>query len=110
NLGNGFLSEFNTPEHKFNVSFSNRKLTDKIGFNITYRWQDEFLWESSFAIGDVPSIGTFDAQVSYKLSGLKSMLKLGASNLTNERYVLNYGGPTIGSIYYLSITFDEFMN
>ncbi|MEM1405221.1 MAG: TonB-dependent receptor [Bacteroidota bacterium] len=109
-LGNGFLSEFNTPEHKFNVSFGNRKVTDKIGFNVTYRWQDEFLWESSFAIGDVPSVGTLDAQVSYKLSGLKSILKLGASNLTNERYVLNYGGPTIGSIYYLSITFDEFMN
>jgi len=109
-LGNGFLSEFNTPENKFNVSFSNRKLTDKLGFNVTYRWQDAFLWESSFAIGEVPAIGTVDAQVSYKLPNLKSILKLGGSNITNERYVLNYGGPTIGSIYYLSITFDQLMN
>ncbi|MBL6445939.1 TonB-dependent receptor [Fulvivirga sp. 29W222] len=109
-LSEGFLSEFNTPEHKFNVSLSNRKLTDKLGFNVTYRWQNEFLWESSFARGTVPSIGTMDAQVSYKLSNIKSSVKLGGSNITNERYVLNYGGPTIGAIYYVSITFDQLMN
>ncbi|MFN8690849.1 MAG: TonB-dependent receptor, partial [Cyclobacteriaceae bacterium] len=103
----GFLAEFNTPEHKYNISFGNRKVTDKLGFNIAYRWQDQFLWESSFAQGQVPSIGTVDAQVSYRLSGLKSVLKVGGSNITNERYVLNYGGPTLGAIYYVSVTFDE---
>lgn len=105
----GFLAEFNTPEHKFNVSFSNRKVTDKLGFNVAYRWQQNFLWESSFAQGDVPSIGTVDAQVSYRLKAMKSIFKLGGSNLTNQRYVLNYGGPTLGAIYYVSITFDQFM-
>lgn len=106
----GFLAEFNTPENKYNLSFSNRKLTDRIGFNVSYRWQDKFLWESSFAQGEVPAIGTIDAQVSYKLKGLKSMIKIGGSNIGNERYVLNYGGPTLGGIYYISITFDELMN
>ena len=109
-LSDGFLSEFNTPEHKFNLSVSNRKITDKLGFNVTYRWQDEFLWESSFARGIVPSIGTVDLQVSYKLSNLNSIIKVGGSNITNERYVLNYGGPTLGAIYYVSITFDQLMN
>ncbi|MBL7844725.1 MAG: TonB-dependent receptor [Cyclobacteriaceae bacterium] len=105
----GFLAEFNTPEHKYNITFSNRKVTDRIGFNIAYRWQDEFLWESSFAQGKVPAIGTLDAQVSYRLKDVKSLIKIGGSNLTNERYVLNYGGPTLGAIYYLSVTFDQLM-
>lgn len=105
----GYLAEFNTPEHKYNFSFGNRKVTDKLGFNVTYRWQDEFLWESSFAQGLVPAIGTVDAQVSYRLKEMKSVIKIGGSNLGNERYVLNYGGPTVGAIYYISLTFDELM-
>ncbi|HNP20410.1 MAG TPA: TonB-dependent receptor [Fulvivirga sp.] len=104
------FSEFNTPEHKFNLSFANRKVTDKLGFNVTYRWQDKFLWESSFATGEVPAFSTVDAQVSYKLSGLKSILKLGGSNILNKMYIQSLGGPNIGAIYYLSITFDQLMN
>jgi outer membrane receptor protein involved in Fe transport len=109
-LGGGYLSEFNTPEHKFNLTFGNRKVTDNLGFNVAYRWQDEFLWESSFAQGIVPAAGIVDAQVSYKVKGMKSIFKLGGSNLFNDRYVLNYGGPTLGAIYYFSITFDQLMN
>jgi iron complex outermembrane recepter protein len=106
----GFLAEFNTPEHKFNLGFGNRKLTDKIGFNVNYRYQNAFLWESTFAQGIVPEVGVVDAQISYRLKDIKSMIKIGGSNLTNERYVLNYGGPTLGAVYYVSITFDELMN
>lgn len=110
-LGPEFITDgFNTPEHKFNLGFSNRKLTDKIGFNVNYRWQQEFQWNASFAQGLVPSIGVVDAQVSYKLKDIKSMIKIGGSNIFNERYVLNYGGPTLGAIYYVSITFDQLMN
>ncbi|QDH80714.1 TonB-dependent receptor [Echinicola soli] len=106
----GFLSDFNTPEHKFNLMFSNRKLTEKLGFNVTYRYQTAFRWESSFAAGNVPQVGTLDAQVSYKVKDWKSIIKLGGSNVFNKRYFLNYGGPTIGAIYYVSITFDELLN
>ncbi len=104
------LNDFNTPEHKFNIQFSNRKLTQKLGFGLTYRWQSDFNWQSSFAIGDVPSYSTVDAQVSYRLKDIKSVLKLGGSNIFNTYYVQSLGGPNIGAIYYLSITFDELMN
>lgn len=104
------LTEFNTPEHKFNLNLGNRKVTDNIGFNVTYRWQTSFEWQSSFAIGNVPAYGTLDAQISYKLSDLKSIIKLGGSNLFNDYYIQSLGGPDIGAIYYLSITFDELMN
>jgi outer membrane receptor protein involved in Fe transport len=50
-LTNNNLAEFNTPEHKYNINFGNRKVTDKIGFSVTYRWQEGFRWESSFARG-----------------------------------------------------------
>ncbi|SNS50527.1 TonB-dependent Receptor Plug Domain [Belliella buryatensis] len=110
NIGDDFLNDFNTPEHKTNITFGNRKLTEKLGFGMTYRYQSAFRWESTFAQGDVPEIHTFDAQVSYRLKDLKSIVKLGGSNLFNNRYFQNFGGPTIGAIYYISITFDELLN
>ena len=109
---NQFLTEFNTPAHKTNITFGNRKLTDKVGFSVTYRWQAEFEWQSSFTIpanGLVPAYSTADAQATFKLSGLKSMLKIGGSNILNKMYVQSGGGPNIGAIYYVSITFDEMM-
>lgn len=109
-LDENFLNDFNTPEHKANISFGNRKATDNLGFNIMYRWQDAFRWEASFGQGDVPAIGTLDAQVSYKLSGIRSILKIGGSNLLNTKHVMNFGGPTIGAIYYVSLSFDELLN
>ncbi len=109
-LGAGFLNDFNTPEHKTNISFGNRKVYKNLGFNVTYRYQTGFRWESTFAQGDVPEIHNFDAQVSYKVPNLKSIVKLGGSNIFNNRYIQNFGGPTIGAIYYVSITFDELLN
>lgn len=103
----GAIFSFNTPEHKVNFTFSNRKLTDKLGFAVTWRWQDEFLWESSFANGMVPAYTTLDAQVSYRVPAMKSVVKLGGSNILNKYYIMSYGSPAIGAIYYVSVTFDE---
>ena len=105
-----FFSEFNTPRHKMNLSFGNRKVTDNFGFNVSMRWQSEFEWQSSFTVpanGMVPSYTTVDAQVSYKISSIKSVVKVGGSNLLNNRYIQSLGGPTIGALYYVSLTFDE---
>ncbi|MCB0492819.1 MAG: TonB-dependent receptor [Cyclobacteriaceae bacterium] len=110
---NKFLTEFNTPEHKMNFTFGNRKVTDNLGFSINMRWQEEFEWQSSFTIpanGNVPSYTTLDAQVTYKLNSTKSTLKLGGSNILNKKYIQSLGGPNIGAIYYLSITFDDLLN
>lgn len=106
----GFIAEFNTPEHKVNLSFGNRKLTESLGFNVTYRWQSAFDWQSSFTnytLYPVPAYNTLDAQVSYKIPSIKSTLKLGGSNILNQKYIQSGGGPNIGGLYYLSVTFDE---
>lgn len=109
---NEFFSEFNTPEHKMNLAFGNRKVTDNFGFNINMRWQSEFEWQSSFTIpanGIVPAYTTVDAQVSYRIPNLKSIVKVGGSNILNQWYYQSLGGPNIGAIYYISLTFDELM-
>lgn len=109
-IENGFTTFFNTPEWRYNLKFANRKVTDRFGFSLQYRWQDAFFWESSFGQGVVPAFGTLDAQVSYKIPDLKSILKIGGSNITNERYTTSFGNPRIGSLYYIAVSFDEFLN
>ena len=101
---------FNTPENKFNIGVGNRKITENLGFGVTYRWQESFYWSSSFGRGTIPAFGTLDVQASYKLKFLKSIIKIGASNALNSYYVQSFGGPTIGGVYYASITFDQSIN
>ena len=105
----GLANSFNSPKYRFNLGFSNRNVYKNIGFNITYRWQDAFTWNSSFATGDVAAFSTVDAQISYKLPKIKTMIKLGGSNITNHYYQTSFGNPKIGAIYYLSWTFDELL-
>ncbi len=108
NNSDDFVFGFNTPEHKYNIKFGNRKLTDDIGFNVVYRWQSEFFWESSFGDGDIPAFGTLDAQITYK-TPVKATVKLGGSNILNKYYIQSIGAPSIGAIYYVSVTFDSMM-
>ena len=110
NESSTFRAGFNTPENKFSVGLSNRKVTDNFGFNINFRWQQEFLWQSDFGDWNVPAFGVLDAQVSYKIPSIKTIFKLGGTNLAGKDYRTNFGGPFVGQQYYLSLTFDEFLN
>ena len=105
-LGRNF---FNTPENRYNISFSNPRLTDRIGINVTYRWTDRMWYEQGITAGDVwlPSWTSLDAQLSYKLPLVKSIIKLGGTNILNKYYAQGYGLAQIGGLYYVSITFDE---
>ncbi len=101
-----FVTGFNTPRFSTNLSFGNKEIIKNLGFNVVWRWQDSFLWESPLANGIVPSFWTLDAQITYKVPSLLATAKLGASNLLNNRYIQYAAGPTIGGLYYLAITFD----
>ena len=89
---------------------NNRNITEKIGFSISYRWQSSFVWESTFGVGDIPSYGMIDGQVSYRLTALKSILKIGGSNLLNNYYTTSFGSSSVGGIYYISLAFDQMFN
>lgn len=105
-----FITGFNTPQWTTNVSFGNRAVTRNIGFNIVWKWQDSFLWESPLVTGSVPVINTIDAQLTYRLPKLHSNVKLGGTNIFNNRRYQYAGGPTIGALYYAAITVDGLLN
>lgn len=114
----GFQPSFNTPEYRYVLNFANREVWKNFGFSMAYRWQGEFVWQSSFVspavsssqMSVMPAFGTFDAQVSYKLKSIKSILKVGGSNLFSDGYRQAWGNPTVGTMYFVSLTFDEFLN
>ncbi|UZO82163.1 TonB-dependent receptor [Aquimarina sp. ERC-38] len=103
-----FETGFNTPQHKIKASFGNQNLFENFGFNTNVLWSDEFLWESSFADGIVPSYVIFDAQVNYRIPSLKSTIKLGGTNIGGSEYAIAPGTGLIGSQYYLGVTFNNF--
>lgn len=100
------LISFNTPEHKFKASFGNTELFKNFGFNINYRWSDTYLWEATFATGDIPAYSVLDAQINYSVPSIKSVFKLGGSNLLGQEYFSAVGTGNIGSLYYLSWTIN----
>jgi iron complex outermembrane receptor protein len=115
-------SQFNTPKYRYNLNFGKRiTSSSSFGFNVAYRYQQSFLWESSFILPTttdvptftnttVPSISNLDAQVSVKVPVIKSIIKLGGTNLFGKSYIQAYGSPNVGSTYYVSITFDQLLN
>ena len=101
-----FITGFNTPQWTTNLSFGNRAITRNVGFNIVWKWQDSFLWESPLVTGMINAINNIDAQVTYRVPKVKSTIKLGGTNVLNNRHIQYAGGPTIGALYYVAITID----
>jgi outer membrane receptor protein involved in Fe transport len=125
------IPAFNTPEHKFNITFSGRKLKlpriagKNFGFGVNYKWVQGFVFEGSPQFtGFVPTYDMVDAQVNYQVKPLHTTFKLGASNImgflplfdgddsNRRRTVFNnanyqvYGGPYVGRLAYFSILVD----
>jgi iron complex outermembrane receptor protein len=106
------IPAFNTPKYRTTVTFGNAKLTDNIGFNVAWRWQDAYDWTSTFnqmRPGRIDAFSIVDAQISYKILPIKSIIKIGGSNIFNNKVYQAYGSPSIGAIYYVSLTFDELL-
>jgi outer membrane receptor protein involved in Fe transport len=101
-----FDNNFNTPEWRFNAGVGSREIVKNFGFNVQYRWQDAFYWNSTFASGDVPAYSTFDAQVNLKVPSVKAVIKLGGSNILNKYYATSFGNPQVGALYYIGFTYN----
>ncbi len=102
-----FVTGFNTPKYVTNISFGNREVVRNFGFNVVWRWQQSFLWQSPLANGVIPAYNNIDAQVTYKLPAYHASIKAGGTNILNHRYIQYAAGPTIGGLYYVSITLDN---
>lgn len=97
-----FIAGFNTPKHRIKGSIGNQKLFENFGFNFNVRWSDEYLWQSSFADGLIPSVTVFDAQINYAIPSIKSVFKVSASNLFGNDYLQVIGAGRIGQQYLVS--------
>ena len=106
------IPAYNTPENKFNISLSGRDLHWKLGkgrcgYSITYKWVEGFLFEGSPQFtGRISSYSLFDAQTSWSSNDQHWTVKLGSSNLLNRAVVQVYGGPVVGRLTYVSLTWD----
>ena len=101
-----YINDFNTPTIRYNLGIGNKDIIKNIGFNVNYRWQDSFYWNSSFASGQVPAFSTVDAQVNFKIPSVNSMIKIGGSNILNKYYFTSYGNPAVGALYYVGLTYN----
>ena len=103
----GFSDYFNTPKYRFNTGIANSGFgkKEKLGFNVMFRWQDSFKWQGELANGPIEAYGTVDAQVSYKIPKINSVISLGGTNVMNHYYKTGYANPEIGGLYYLSYGF-----
>jgi hypothetical protein len=106
----GFVSYFNTPKMRSNISLSNSGFAfkNRLGFSAIYRYQDGFTYEGTFGVGTVSSFNTLDGVFTYKLPSMKSLLKLGGTNIFNTYYNTAHGSPAIGGLYYVSFAYNVF--
>ena len=93
-----------------NAGISNSGIGKKqnFGFNVILRWQDAFTWDGELANGKVNAFTTVDAQVNYKMKKIKTMIKIGGTNILNHYYKNGYGNPEIGGLYYVSLGYNLF--
>ena len=100
----GFEAGFNTPKHRVKASVGNEKLFTNFGFNASVRWNNEYLWESTMIDGMIQAATVIDAQVNYSLTNLKSIIKIGATNIGGKEYGQVLGAGLIGQQYFISWT------
>lgn len=101
-----FEAGFNTPKHRVKASIGNEKLFKNFGFNVSGRWNSEYLWQSTFADGVIASATVVDAQLNYNIPSLRSTLKVGASNIGGKEYGQVLGAGLIGQQYFASWTIN----
>ncbi len=108
NLPSGFISYFNTPLFRANFALNNSGFLfkNRLGFSANLHYQDDFVYEGTFAVGKVASFNTIDAVLTYKVPSIKSMIKVGGTNILNHYYQTAYGSPTVGGLYYVSFAYN----
>jgi hypothetical protein len=109
------IPAFNTPEHKFNIGFAGRNMPitilgtriKNVGYNVSYKWIEGFIFEGSPQFtGAIPTYDLLDAQVNWTATNLGLTIKVGASNVLNNKQYQTYGGPKIGRLAYISFLYE----
>ena len=99
-----FEASFNTPKHRVKATLGNDKLFKNFGVSVSGRWNSEYVWESSFADGIISEATVIDVQANYSITSMKSIIKLGATNIGGKEYGQVLGAGLIGQQYFVSWT------
>ena len=101
-----FEAGFNTPKHRAKATISNDKLFGRLGLSVSGRWNDSYLWQSSFVDGVIAEATVLDAQANYNIPSIKSTIKIGATNIGAREYGQVLGAGLIGRQIYASWTIN----
>jgi outer membrane receptor for ferrienterochelin and colicin len=106
----GEVTYFNAPKYRYNIGLRNDDVCKGkgLGFNVIFKWQDNNYYEGTFISGTLPYFGWWDAQVSYRPRGTKSVFRAGGTNLGNFYARTGYGSPSVGGLYYVSYGYNIF--
>ena len=103
-----FEAGFNTPKHRAKGSFSGDNVFGStsvpVGFNLSGRWNSSYLYQSNFADGMISEATVLDAQLNIGLPKLRSILKIGGTNIGGKEYRQIVGAGGIGTQVYASWT------
>ena len=103
-LDPSFEAGFNTPKHRAKASLSADRLIGDLGFNLSGRWNSSYLFQSNFADGMIEEATVIDMQISYGIPSIKSIIKLGGTNLGGREYRQIVGAGLIGQQFYAAWT------
>jgi iron complex outermembrane recepter protein len=107
NIDPDFQPAFNTPKNRIKFGLGNENLFKNFGFQTNVRWSSSYLWQSTLANGIIPEVTVIDAQVNYKITSLKSTIKVGANNLFGQDYLNVLGAGLIGQQYFISLVINQ---
>jgi iron complex outermembrane receptor protein len=107
-LEEDLIPGFNTTPHKVNIGVSGKNVWNNLGFTTSFQYVDGFEWQSTFGTGRVNSYTVWDLQLNYpfKIKDNELIIRLGSSNLLNQKRREIYGGPMIGRMIYTTIGFN----
>jgi outer membrane receptor protein involved in Fe transport len=108
NVPAGFRAFFNSPKYRTNLSLGHDGFGKKkiVGFSFAWRWQDSFYWQGDFANGQLPAFHSVDGSINFRVTKIKSLIKVGGSNLMNSYYRTAIANPAIGGLYYVSFAYN----
>jgi outer membrane receptor protein involved in Fe transport len=102
----GLEDGFNTPKWMVNGGVRTTNVYKKLGFNVTFKYQSNFYWQSFLVNGNVPAIFNADAMLQYSFTNPSLTVKMGGANVLNRYYYSMLGGPQIGGFYYTTFTYS----
>jgi outer membrane receptor protein involved in Fe transport len=107
-LEEDLIPGFNTSPHKVNIGLSGRKIWKDLGYSTNFQYVHGFEWQSTFGTGMINRYTVWDIQLNYpfKVKDNELVVRVGSSNVLNQRRREIFGGPQIGRMIYTTLGFN----